>query len=65
MDSQMIEGVAQIIGYISSAFFVFATITPSKKVGKVATKMEEIGSMMNIVGFDLKAVLGLFKKKKS
>jgi hypothetical protein len=40
-----------------------ATITPTKKDDKVFTKLEAVGSALNVIGFDLKSIGLLFKKK--
>jgi len=53
----------EFAGMVFAALSFGATVTPTKKDDKVFTKIEQIGSALNVVGFDLKALGGLFKKK--
>lgn len=56
-----IAAVLIILGALKTILSALATITPSKKVGKVASKAEAIGEFLNVVGIDLKK---LIPKKK-
>ena len=58
------SGWFEVLGMIFGALSLGATLTPTKKDDKVFTKAEQIGSALNVVGFDFKALFGLFSKKK-
>ena len=63
-----LDGWIEVIVGLLGVFSLGATLTPTKKDDKVFTKMESVGSALNVVGIDLKVILGgivsLFKKKK-
>jgi len=52
-----ITAVLAILGAIGTVVTSLASLTPSKKIDKAASKLEKFGELMNVVGFDLKKLI--------